>query len=210
MPAHLSLATAIDKNRVASSVVYLILLEVDIRDPDVGNVIETIRCVNNNEAVTFRGQTYVTTPFNLSVTSDKDTSPSAQLEVYDIGQTLQARLQAYGRSLDWPARIYVVNASAPDEPTLELRYDFDILSAVAKDDSYTLSFTLGAENPLTLRFPPRQQFRNRCFWKYKGLECAYSGPKPSCDYTLDGANGCRAHDNAVNYGGFPGIRGQFT
>ena len=210
MPAHLSLATAIDKNRVASNVVYLILLEVDIRDPDQGNVIETIRCVSNNEPVTFQGNQYLTIPFNITVTSDKDTSPSAQLDVYDLGQTFQARLQAYGRALDWPSRIYVVNASAPDGPSLELRYDFDILSATAKDENYTISFTMGAENPLTLRYPPRQQFRNRCFWQYKGPNCLYSGSLPTCDYTLNGANGCRAHNNVINYGGFPGIRNQFT
>ena len=210
MPAHLSLATAIDKNRIASNVAYLILLEVDIRDPDQGNTIETIRCVNNNENVTFQGNEFIAIPFNISVTSDKDTSPSAQLDVYDLGQTFQARLQAYGRSLDWPSRIYVVNASAPNGMSLELRYDFDILTATAKDENYTLSFTMGAENPLTLRFPPRQQFRNRCFWKYKGQNCLYNGNLPTCDYTLNGANGCRVHDNVLNYGGFPGIRNQFS
>jgi phage-related protein len=32
-----------------------------------------------------------------------------------------------------------------------------------------------------------------------------AGGISSCDYTLDGANGCRAHQNALNYGGFPAI-----
>ena len=209
MAAHLSVATAIDKNRVASSVVYYVLLEVDIRDPDNGTVIDTVRCINETETYEFQGKTYNTIPFNITITSDKDTSPSAQLDVYDLGQAFQARLQEFGRSLDWPARILIVNASAPT-PMLELRYDFDIISASAKDDNYTISFVLGAENPLTLRFPPRQQFRNRCFWQYKGASCGYTGSLPSCDYTLDGTNGCRAHDNTINFGGFPGLTGSIT
>jgi hypothetical protein len=28
----------------------------------------------------------------------------------------------------------------------------------------------------------------------------------TCDYTLDGANGCRAHDNEINFGAFPALK----
>jgi phage-related protein len=34
---------------------------------------------------------------------------------------------------------------------------------------------------------------------------AYSGGLATCDHTLDGANGCRAHEHSRNYGGFPAL-----
>lgn len=34
---------------------------------------------------------------------------------------------------------------------------------------------------------------------------AYSGGLQSCDYTLDGANGCRYHEHSRNFGGFPAL-----
>jgi hypothetical protein len=39
-------------------------------------------------------------------------------------------------------------------------------------------------------------------WSY--FHCD-SGGLPACDYTLDGPNGCRAHMNTLNFGGFPSL-----
>jgi phage-related protein len=91
-----------------------------------------------------------------------------------------------------------------------MEQNFVLMSAVAKDENYSIEFTLGAENPLALRFPYRQQFRNRCEWVYKGNECRYAGGLPSCDLTLDGDNGCRVHNNTYNFGGFFGLNKSVT
>jgi hypothetical protein len=39
-------------------------------------------------------------------------------------------------------------------------------------------------------------------WDYLRVN---AGGMPTCDYTLDGANGCREHKNTLHYGGFPAI-----
>lgn len=39
-------------------------------------------------------------------------------------------------------------------------------------------------------------------WKYFR---ALSGGLPTCDYTLDGANGCRYHEHSRHFGGFPAL-----
>lgn len=204
MPAHLSIATALDLNRLASDVVYLILLEVDIIDPNSGAVAGTIYAVNNDESFTLDGQLYLPIPFELQIINDIQQSPVCHLVVYDLGQIFQQQLQQFGWSLAWPARIKIIQNSNPSG-VVDLQQDFELLSAVAKADQYSITFEIGAENPLTLRFPPRQQMRNRCFWKYKGPECLYNGANPSCDFTLTGTNGCQVHNNVQNYGGFPGI-----
>lgn len=208
MAAHLSIATALDKNRIASNVVYLMLLEVDITDPDGGQVIETVYAAMNNEPWDFQGHTYEAIPFEVQLTQEKETAPVAQLVVYDLGQIFQAALQAYGRGISWPTRFKVINIENPT-PCVEIEQDFMITAATARADEFAITFTLSAENPLTLRFPPRQQFRDRCYWIYKGPQCGYAGDLPTCSYMKDDANGCKAHNNLVNFGGFPGLgRGQ--
>lgn len=204
MSTHVSLATAIDKSKVASAAVYLLLLEVDVYDLN-GTLIETLYVTNNNEPYTFQGQTYSIAPFEITLTQSRENTPSAQLVVHDLGQVFQAALQAYGVVLDWPARIKVVNV-ANSTPTIDMQQNFSIISAQAKDTDYSITFTLAGENPLTLRFPPRDEFQDICFWVYKGPQCTYSGTLTSCDYSMDGANGCRVHANTLNFGGFPGIQ----
>ncbi len=54
---------------------------------------------------------------------------------------------------------------------------------------------------------PGRIFRaDRCQWIYKEVDtCKYAGELSTCDKVLEGENGCRAHDNVKNFGGFPGI-----
>ena len=87
----------------------------------------------------------------------------------------------------------------------ELEENFEILTSSAND--YGISFSLGAENILTRRFPNSVQMRDRCRWRYKSAECAYVGAEVSCDLTLQGANGCAFHVNTPNFGGYPGLKG---
>ena len=205
MPTHLSIATALDKNLIASNNVYLLLLEVDVINPNDGTVIQTFYLAHNNENFVWNGNTYISTPLEVTTTQDNQTAPTCTITIWDMGRVIQGNLQAYGWQLAWPVRMKIVNATNPAKQP-EIEQDFEVLSATCKDDDYSIAFTVGAENPLTLRFPPRQQFPNRCFWKYRDNRCQYTGSLPSCDYTEDGTNGCKAHNNIINYGGFPGLR----
>ena len=167
-------------------------------------MIETIYLVQNSEPFIWNGNTYNPAGISIDVSQDNQEVPSCTLTVTDITLTLQAVLQVYGWAISWPLRIKIVNATTP---TLrpEWEYDFEILSAICKDADYTITFTIGAENPLSLRFPPRQQFNNQCFWHYKDASCGYTGSLPTCDYTFTGTNGCKIHGNTINFGGFPGL-----
>lgn len=209
MPSkHVTLATAIDKNRIATNTVYLLLLEVDIINVADGSVKQTVYLTNNNENYTYAGTSYTAIPFEVEITNDKDSAPTATLSITDYSQTILAALTTDGWSLDWPARFKVINATNPG-PTPEIEQEFRLLDATAGSEKYVISFTIGAENPLALRLPARQQFRNRCAWGYmggyKGPRCKYAGSLGSCDYTFDGPNGCIAHANTLNFGGFPGV-----
>jgi phage-related protein len=204
MPVHVSIATALDKGKLASDVVYSALLEVDILDRVTRTVSETLRLAHNNENIVFRGLTYQAAAFDFSVTRGKNELPVISLTIEDQTQVIQGLLQESQGGVDYPVRIYIVSSVNPDTP--EMEENFTVIAAHTSSDSYAVTFDLGAENPLGLRFPAHMQFRNRCRWLYKSPQCGYAGSKTSCDLTFDGANGCKAHANALRYGGFPGIR----
>jgi hypothetical protein len=204
VPLHVSLATAIDKGRLASTVVYLALLEIDVLDPTSRLVVETIRLAHNNENHEFRGETYIRMPFEFEVRRAKGEMPTISLTITDHSQAIQARLQESSGGVDFPVRLLIVSTANPDSP--ELVENFTILSATARSSDYAVTFEIGAENPLALRFPPRLMRRNRCEFRFRGPDCGYTGSAPTCDYSLDGPNGCAVKGNALNFGGFRGIR----
>ena len=204
MPIHTSLATAIDKGRLASTVVYVALLEIDILDPDTRLVSETLRFAHNNENYTFKGQAYTAMPFDFEVTRSKGELPTITLNITDHTQAIQGRLQETNGGVDSPVRLLIVSTGNVD--SAELTETFTVMSASARSEDYAIAFILGAENPLALRFPTRLFNRDRCEWRFKGPQCGYTGAVATCDFTREGANGCAAKNNTVNFGGFPGIR----
>jgi lambda family phage minor tail protein L len=205
MPYHSTIATALDKHKISSTVAYIPLLEVSITDTTTGGVIETLYLASNNETFVWQGNTYTPVEFEIDVTFEQDKVPSVSLLFRDFLNVIQPRMQAYGGIMGSNVRFMIVNSSVQDNPP-EFDENFRIISAKANASDYTIQFTMGAENPLELRWPPRLQYRDRCFWQYKGVECGYTGTNPSCDFTLNGPNGCQAHANALRFGGFPGIR----
>lgn len=206
MAVHVSVATAIDKSKLASNVVYTSLFEMDVLDRVSGAVIETVRLAENNENFTYKGNTYVAMPFEFDIARSKNELPTLSISFYDMTQTLHGKLEETRGATDFPVRLLIISSVNPAQA--EIEEHFTVSSAESDSENYSIKLTLGSENPLTQRFPARLMFRNRCPWKYRGVECRYSGPLASCDYTLNGANGCDVHNNSVNFGGFPGIRRQ--
>lgn len=203
MPKHLSLGTVVEKNRIASKETFLLLAEVDVKDPVTGLVVETIRLANNNEDVIHKGQTYTATSFTFEAQETSDGQPELSCSFRDPSKTVMAKCEEHGGGVGWQARFKMVN-SADLDAEAEIEEMVYILSASAKD--YSVDFTLGARNPLTQRFPRSLQWRDKCRWKYKSPECGYAGPEAFCDYTLQGPDGCSAKGNEKRYGGLPGIR----
>uniref|UniRef100_UPI002B053875 hypothetical protein n=2 Tax=Aeromonadaceae TaxID=84642 RepID=UPI002B053875 len=98
----------------------------------------------------------------------------------------------------------IVTVDPTDKTTLiDFSEMFEIVSSSSPD--YAVSIELGAENPLMRMFPGRTQMRDRCSFRYKSACCGYTGALPSCDLTLTGDNGCRAHQNESRFGGAPSI-----
>lgn len=202
MPKRISIADAIEKNKINSNVAFLVLLNIEIVDPDTGNVAETLYLVRNDEDITYNEQLYTKASFEFKYSSQSGEIPEVSVSIVDYQNAIQAYMQEYNGGVGSHITVTVVNSNSLTEPADLIEF-FDVISASAAN--YVIQWRLGAENPLSVQFPGRIQNKDKCTWLYKGAECLYVGGITSCDLSLDGPNGCVVHDNRVNFGAFPGI-----
>jgi phage-related protein len=205
MAKSLSVASVIEKNRLSSDVPFLLLLDIDVVNPNTGTVVETLYLVRNTEQVTFNAHTYTPMSFDIEMREEAGQSHSIRLTVKDYTRTIQQRMQDYQGGVGFNVTVTAVNAAALDKPP-EIQEFFEVVAA--ESGNYTCTFSLGAENVLTKAFPRRRQTRDYCQWRYKSEECGYTGGLSTCDLTRNGPNGCEAHSNVIRFGAFPGINGQ--
>lgn len=202
MPRSISLASVIEKNKIASDVPYLIAVEVFLKDSETKEVLETLRFVNNDEDVTFEGNLFSKGVFDLTYKEEAGGIGSASISVNDYSQIIAQREEEYSGGIGSSVRVLVLNSAQLSEtPDVELFYDI----TGSQSSNWQVTWALGAENALALPFPRFKQRRDRCRFRYKDANCEYSGAIATCDLTLDGPNGCTSHSNEINFGGFPGI-----
>lgn len=202
MSKSLSVASVIEKNRLSSDTPWLIALDIGVIDPNTASLVETIHLVRNTEDITFNGNVYQAASFDIELKEESGTQQSVRLAIKDYSKAIQAKMQQYAGGVGFTVTVMVVNAGALDAPP-EIVETFEVTGASSAN--YVCSFTLGAESSLTKTFPRRRQTRDFCQWRYKGDQCGYVGPLTSCDLTLNGSNGCKAHNNVIRFGAFPGI-----
>lgn len=201
MARHLSVGSVIEKNKIASEELFLILIDAVINDED-GNYVNTLRFVKNSENIDFGGNNYQAANFDIDITIENNTEPSIRMTAQDQTRTLAQYIEAYAGLVKSSVTMTVVNSGALDGPA-EIQETFKVVSANISE--YVVEFELGTDSTVNLRFPNFRQFRDRCSWKYKGTRCGYSGGLAKCDYTLLGDNGCQVHNNVTNFGAFPGL-----
>lgn len=194
-PALLRAANKLDQDSP-----WLILLDIEIEGET------TLRIVNNNEDITFSGNTYIA--FAFTVDQPKETSkgeiPSVQLAVANATRTLQTYVEQYQGGVGASITMHIVNAGQLSENYAELTTTFQVMSC--KCTAQWVTFTLGAINPLNRKFPPYQYIASHCRYKvFKGPLCGYSGLETECNRTL---TRCRELLNSARFGGFPGLDGR--
>jgi phage-related protein len=202
--AVLSLAAQQDKSKLASGDAWILLLDI------IWNA-EHFRLVRNVDPVTFDAgdgngpQVYQ--PFNFELSMEDPGSgqlPTILLKASNTMRILQSIIEQYAGVVGAIANLYVVNTAHPSgEPDLAL--STSVMKTTCTASTVTLS--LSAPSPMRQLFPSYLYRADFCMWvsNYKGPQCQYSGTIANCDGTYDGANGCQVHNNAIRFGGFPGI-----
>jgi Phage-related protein len=196
---NLSVAGMLEKRQLSSEGVWLMLVEIAIPDSAA-----PIRLVRNSEDIVWNG--YSWTAFNIKLDDLKEDykgrPQSVALQVSNVTQTFQAYVEEYGGLTGAAVTLRVVHSQHLDTTAAELEEFFTVQSTTC--DSKWVTFYLGCDISIQLRFPPRRVLKNFCAWrdKYKGIECGYNGALSACDGTLQS---CRDRGNALRYGGEPSI-----
>jgi len=202
---NLSLIAAVEKNKLNGGQPWLIALEIFILDPETNTVAQTVRIVQNSEAVTLNGDVFSPVPFTIDSKSAPNELPEVNVTISDSTQTLQSYMQNYRGGVGSKVRVMILIGSDPANMTVELDLSEVFVIRGASSSDYVVTWRLGADNPLSVKAPRRVQSSNACPWLYRDVRCKYAGALPTCDLTFSGSNGCKVHQNEENFGGFPAV-----
>ena len=203
----LSNQTTQDKNALATDAVFLVLLEINIPSVD------TVYLVNNTEDITWDGHIWQSFPFDFDDISQGASGevPQWTLKISNVNRAIEQYLINYdlylkqngieGNNITCVIRVVNSNDLANNDPIVQ----YDALLQQPTTTPEWATFKLGAKNPFTKQFPPRKILKAFCGWKFKSVECGYTGPETVCDKTL---TTCRLYNNSPRFGGFPGVAGR--
>jgi phage-related protein len=194
-------ALILEKNKVAASSPFLILLEIDIDD-------QILYLARNTENVIYGGHTYIAFPFEIEATKQvsKGEIPSTSVKVCNVDQVMQFYIESLDGLIGDSITILIVSKGGTGSFLLAASLTYDITGCAA--DSLWVTWTLGAPNPLFKRFPLYRYIANHCNWVSRfntaiNPECGYSGSEGTL---CDGSRArCQQLGRSSNYGGFPGM-----
>ena len=184
----LSQASIIEKNKIATSGVWLLALEAQIPG-------SPLYLVNNTENLTLGGQEYTAFPFSLEdITEDSKELPNVKLTVSNVTGTIQRYVEENNGLGGCKVIIRVFHTDIPDVAEVE---EYFVVTGVSCDVEW-VTFTLGTDFSFTRRFPPVRMMKDYCPFKFKGVECGYKGAASKCNKTL---KRCRELKNSERFGG---------
>lgn len=132
-------------------------------------------------------RTYTKFNFDLkpAVLDSKGTIPILELSVSNINHILQPYLLSLRGGVGSSVKITVVNSAYLTEDYSELEIIYNVIGTETTQS--TVTFRLGAPNPLVQRFPLHKYIGLHCGWKYRLSECGYVG-KTISGITLSGTS----------------------
>lgn len=208
-----------EKNRLANGTRFYWLYSITIpSDPP-----EVLRLVRNSETVNYRGADYFPFPIAHEPTKKQNSAglPLMQLSVSNVTREIIAKLEAHDGLIGQLVTVSLVSETQLGTSGAPLAEDSAKIVNVSVDTS-AANFTLGTSDIYNRSVPKLRVTRYSCRHQYQDAACGYSLPTtspyylPTCDKTLDGANGCRAHGisyesegippiHPLRFGGFPGV-----
>jgi lambda family phage minor tail protein L len=202
MSLKLSAAALLEMHKIAGDTAWIVLVEVTVPATPA----TTIRLCNNNEDVTWDGETWTAFPFEIDSVDEtgKGEIPSATLRVSNVTQEIQSIIEDVSGGADMPVTLRVVNSGHLDEASPEIELDFIVTGC--KYDAYWITFTLGGDAKLTRRVPERRHLKDFCPFQYGGIECGVASATMTV-YTgcLKTLAQCRERSNSTRFGGEPGM-----
>lgn len=202
MSAELSSVAIEEKNKIAATSVFFSALEITIP-----GMADTVKVCDLDEEVTWNGSTWQPFPMKVEdVVENAGEVPSLVIKVSNVNRAFESYLQqydAYCKANGYSpikVKLYALNSKALHLTTYEAMWTFNLEKPAS--DAEWVTFTLGAGNPFTRRFPQNRILKNHCRFKFKSAMCGYNGSQTTCSKTLVR---CRQLSNSARFGGFPGV-----
>ena len=202
----LSNTTKTEKNKLNSNSVWLVMLEINIP-----SVPETLRIVNNNDDVSWKGFTWLKFPFELDEISQTANAETSQFQIKVgnvkniIGQYIR-QYDVYVKTNGFePIRVVLYIVNSKDLANTTPVYSTNLILTTSSLNHLEVSFTVSARDLFRARTPQTRMFPNSCRFKFKSTLCGYAGSVSTCDKSL---SRCRQLGNSKRYGGFPAIGNQ--
>jgi len=200
-------STAIrEKNLLTTDSSWLLALEITI--PGVGT---PIRVIGNNSDITWRTYTWQAFPFELDEISDgnKGEVPRVDLRVSNVSRAMEVYLSDYDTYTKAngyspvTVSIFVLNSKNLASTVPEVEHIFELTQP--KTNSQWATFTLGADNPFSRRFPVHRILKQHCRFVFKDAFCGYAGATAMCNKTLPACRAMAGGSNSARFGGFLGV-----
>lgn len=202
MPLDISAVAMEEKNKLSSSSVFFMALEIEI--PGLG---ETVKINNMDDSVVWKGETWIPFPVEIDEIVEKAGEvPQLNLRVSNVTRVFEFYLQQYDLYCKENGyqpivvTIYYLNSLNLASETPEADYTYNLKQPTL--NSTWATFSLGASNPFMRRFPQQRILKNQCRWIFKSAQCGYSDAETSCNKTL---LRCRELDNSSRFGAYPGV-----
>jgi phage-related protein len=159
----------IEKNKITSDGVWLLLLEILYENE------EPVCVCLNNETINWDNKTWLPAIFNLSgIVETKDAEiPSIPLTIFDLNRTLIPILEKYNGGIGAQVIIRVVHSKYLSNTIPEFEEITEIIDATI-DDSAKITFKLGAENLIDRRCPQQRYLKNNCRFIFKQAELTFT------------------------------------
>lgn len=199
----LSDVAKVEKNKVSSTGVWLILLDIELGE-------QHLRIVRNNDydnPTVWNGNTYQSFPFNIGDTGQdsKGELPKLTIKVSNANGLVEQQINDLQGGVGAKVALYVVHSEHLDLTTPEIEEHYVVKAVTAEEDWVT--FTLAGDMVLSQAVPCTRYLKDSCPYQYKDVRCGYNGALPSCNHTL---SDCVAHGNTLRFGGYPAIPGAGT
>lgn len=186
---NLSAAAIIEKNKMVSDSVWIVLLEVETPDG-------SICLASNNKDIEWGGRTWTAFPFIIDqLKQEKDELIEVPVRISNVSRFIEYYVEYYDGLIGKQVVLRVVNSEFLNEESPEVEENFVIVSA--STDATWCTFKLGSGFPLRQRFPRNRILKDFCPFAYGGKECG-AQKVGTCGKTL---SECFKHQNTIRFGG---------
>ena len=173
--------------------VYVFCLDIDIPENT------QLHITNNNENLTINDIEYISFPFAIEEIKEsaKSTEIEFQLKISNVDNIIGRYVADYDNYIKehgfYPikVRLFIYNTLG----AIVSEHTTTLIKPIVTDSEVT--FTLGAITTLYQNY--QHKISKLCRWKFKSIQCGYSGNQSYCEKTL---RNCIMLENSHRFGGF--------